>query len=122
MVLEVRTSLRPAFDADSASRQDHNNNRLDQNTFPFVKDIPPELSNSLRPDGLAPPPPAASSSLRSARPTWHKAPSARMGNTEGKQRLILFVAGGMTYSEMRLAYSVGQTLGKEIFIGTSSYS
>jgi syntaxin-binding protein 1 len=42
-----------------------------------------------------------------------------MGNTEGKQRLILFVAGGMTYSEMRLAYSVGQALGKEIFIGAS---
>lgn len=40
-----------------------------------------------------------------------------MGNTEGKQRLILFIAGGMTYSEMRLAYSVGAALGKEIFIG-----
>jgi syntaxin-binding protein 1 len=31
--------------------------------------------------------------------------------------MIIFVAGGMTYSEMRLAYTVGQQLGKEIFIG-----
>lgn len=31
--------------------------------------------------------------------------------------MILFVAGGMTYSEMRLAYTVGQALGKEIYIG-----
>jgi syntaxin-binding protein 1 len=42
-------------------------------------------------------------------------------NTEGKQRMIVFVAGGMTYSEMRLAYTVGQSLGKEIFIGKSNY-
>ncbi|RXK36602.1 syntaxin-binding protein 1 [Tremella mesenterica] len=97
--------------------EDHHANRLDQTLFPFVRDIPPELSNTLR--GGAPPPPAPSSSLRSARPTWHKAPSARMTNTEGKQRMILFVAGGMTYSEMRLAYTVGQALGKEIFIGST---
>ena len=31
--------------------------------------------------------------------------------------MIIFVAGGMTYSEMRLAYTVGQQLGKEVFIG-----
>jgi syntaxin-binding protein 1 len=31
--------------------------------------------------------------------------------------MIVFVAGGITYSEMRLAYTVGQALGKEIFIG-----
>jgi syntaxin-binding protein 1 len=31
--------------------------------------------------------------------------------------MIIFVAGGITYSEMRLAYTVGQALGKEIFIG-----
>ncbi|CAD6581232.1 MAG: vacuolar sorting protein VPS33/slp1 [Tremellales sp. Tagirdzhanova-0007] len=99
--------------------EDHDNNRLDQSTFPFVKEAPPELSHSLRAGGLAAIPPPPSSSLRSSRPTWHKAPSARIGNTEGKQRLILFVAGGMTYSEMRLAYTVGQALGKEIFIGES---
>ncbi|ORY34634.1 Sec1-like protein [Naematelia encephala] len=98
--------------------EDHHNNRLDQSFFPFLRDAPPELSNSLR-AGNAAPPPAPSSSLRSARPTWHKAPSARMANTEGRQRMILFIAGGMTYSEMRLAYTVGQALGKEILIGST---
>jgi len=97
--------------------KDHNYNRLDQTMFPFVKDIPPELTSSQRPGVSAAPPPSASSSLRSARPTWHKAPAARVGNTEGTQRLILFIAGGMTYSEMRLAYTIGQALGKEVFIG-----
>ena len=95
--------------------QDHHNNRLDQTLFPFIKDTPPELAISARNSTNAPVQP--SSSLRSARPTWHKGPSARGVNTEGKQRMIIFVAGGMTYSEMRLAYTVGQQLGKEIFIG-----
>ena len=40
-----------------------------------------------------------------------------MNNTEGRQRMIVFVAGGLTYSEIRCAYTVGQALGKEIFIG-----
>jgi syntaxin-binding protein 1 len=31
--------------------------------------------------------------------------------------LILFVAGGITYSEMRLAYTIGQSLGKDVYIG-----
>lgn len=99
-----------------ADQQDHHNNRLDQNLFPFIKETPPELTISNR-NAAAAAPIQSSSSLRSARPTWHKAPSARMGNTEGKQRMIVFVAGGITYSEMRLAYTVGQALGKEIFIG-----
>jgi syntaxin-binding protein 1 len=38
-------------------------------------------------------------------------------NTEGKQRLIIFVAGGVTYAEMRLAYTMGQSLGKDVYIG-----
>lgn len=42
-----------------------------------------------------------------------------MTNTEGKQRIILFIAGGVTYSEMRLAYTVGQSLGKDVYIGQS---
>jgi syntaxin-binding protein 1 len=94
--------------------EDHHNNRLDLNLFPFVKDVPAELTSpALRANA----PVAPSTSLRSARPTWHKAPSARINNMEGKQRMIIFVAGGITYSEMRLAYTIGQTLGKEIFIG-----
>ena len=33
--------------------------------------------------------------------------------------MIIFIAGGVTYSEMRLAYTLGQSLGKDIYIGWS---
>jgi syntaxin-binding protein 1 len=103
--------------------KDQSSNRLDQNLFPYVKDPPAELvppgrsPSGYGSGGLSPL--APSGSLRSARPTWHKAPSARMTNTEGKQRLIIFIAGGVTYSEIRLAYTLGQQLGKDIYIGKS---
>ncbi|KAK8849808.1 hypothetical protein IAR55_005144 [Kwoniella newhampshirensis] len=99
--------------------EDQHNNRLDQTTFPYVKDAPAEATATLRGGSSSLAPPTPSGSLRSARPTWHKAPSARMNNTEGRQRMIIFVAGGMTYSEMRCAYTVGQALGKEIIIGST---
>jgi len=57
-------------------------------------------------------------SLRSARPTWHKAPEARQkATTESRQRFIIFVAGGLTYSERRMAYLIGNALNKEVIIG-----
>lgn len=95
--------------------EDHSANKLDQNQFPFVRDIPPEMTASLR---NGPPQPSTNhgQSLRSARPTWHKATSARE-NDEGRQRYIIFVAGGVTYSEIRQAYVLGKKLNKEIYIG-----
>jgi len=60
-------------------------------------------------------------SLRSAKPSWHRA--ARTGGpaaVETRQRLLVFVAGGMTYSEMREAYLLSSQLGKDIFIGAAA--
>jgi syntaxin-binding protein 1 len=37
--------------------------------------------------------------------------------TEQRQRIILFVAGGITYSEQRMAYLVGKALNKDVIIG-----
>jgi hypothetical protein len=56
-------------------------------------------------------------SLRSAKPSWHRA--ARTGGpaVETRQRLLVFVAGGMTNSEMREAYLLSSQLGKDIIIG-----
>lgn len=100
--------------------EEQSSNKLDLTNFPYIKDMPPEANPSLRASSAQL---AASSnpsgSLRSARPTWHKAPSARINNTEGKQRFIIFIAGGMTYSEMRCAYTVGQALGKDVYIGST---
>lgn len=116
-------------------------NRLDATIFPYFRDVPPEASipsaashrtGSLRPaalgslrsdtngsaSGLGG---SIGGSLRSARPTWHKAPSARVeANTASRQRYIIFVAGGITHSEQRLAYLIGEALNKEVIIGESS--
>jgi syntaxin-binding protein 1 len=55
-------------------------------------------------------------SLRSQKPAWHRA--AKPGATnEVRQRVIVYVAGGMTYSEIREAYKLSAAHGKDIFIG-----
>lgn len=76
--------------------------KLDQRQFPF-------LSN--RPMG------GAGFSGTSARPTWHRnvgQPAARSG-----PRLIVFVIGGITYSEMRSAYEVTTANKKwEVIVGS----
>lgn len=57
-------------------------------------------------------------SLRSAKPSWHKAVRPNV-LAENKQRVIVFVVGGMTYSEIREAYSLSTSLNKDIYIGIS---
>ncbi|KAI5993317.1 Sec1-like protein [Pisolithus albus] len=94
--------------------QDHVNNKLDQTLFPYVKDAPSALTpaNSTRQT------PTPTTSLRSAKPSWHKAvrPTAPVDN---RQRVIVFVAGGMTYSEVREAYVLSASLNKDIYIGST---
>ena len=93
--------------------QDQVSGKLDPAAFPYVKDFPQSTpaASSARPT-MTP-----TSSLRSAKPSWHRA--ARTGGpaVENRQRLLVFVAGGMTYSEMREAYLLSSQLGKDIFIG-----
>ena len=57
--------------------------------------------------------------MRSAKPSWHRAAKPG-GSQEVKQRLLVFVAGGMTYSEMREAYLLSKSLNKDIIIGGSA--
>jgi syntaxin-binding protein 1 len=88
--------------------QDHVAGKLDISLFPYVKDAP-----------SATPAPAAlqtTTSLRSQKPVWHRA--ARPGGTsETRQRIMVFVAGGMTYSEVREVYQLSTSLNKDIYIG-----
>ena len=93
--------------------QDQVSGKLDPAAFPYVKDYPqiaPAASNMS-------PTPTPTTSLRSAKPSWHRAARAGGTPTETRQRLLVFVAGGMTYSEMREAYILSNQLGKDIFIG-----
>ncbi|KAH8832694.1 Sec1-like protein [Flagelloscypha sp. PMI_526] len=106
--------------------EDNNNNKLDQSLFPYTKDAPSSLtaatSGSLR-SGNSPlrsqTPQQPASSLRSARPGWvnKSAPSQR--NLENRQRVIVFVAGGMTYSESRECYKLSNSLNKDVIIGST---
>ncbi|KAH9004485.1 Sec1-like protein [Lactarius hatsudake] len=97
--------------------EDQVSGRLDPAAFPYVKDYPqaaPATSSSARPS------PTPTTSLRSAKPSWHRA--ARTGGAvaaETRQRVLVFVAGGMTYSEMREAYMLSSQLGKDVIIGST---
>lgn len=89
---------------------------------------------------------SGTTSLRSAKPTWHqKGRSQSVGSVGGAtvgaggtsatmrtvnsvltemsnptaQRMIVFMAGGMTYSEMRTAYQVGKRNNTEVYMGSS---
>lgn len=82
---------------------------LDQNTFPYTK----PFLDANEGAGLAS---ISQSSLRSAKPTWARTRPSAM---EPRQRIIVFVAGGATYSESRACYEVSRTHEKDIYLATS---
>lgn len=79
---------------------------LDQTQFPYVK--PPLDPNE---DAII-----GQGSLRAAKPSW-----AGTGRRvpENRQRIIIFMAGGATFSESRVCYEVGNALNRDIFLATS---
>lgn len=80
---------------------------LDQNTFPYVN--PPLDPNE---DLLA----AQGTSLRAGRPNWA---AAGRRQPENKQRIIIFMAGGATYSEARACYEISRERNKDVILATS---
>ncbi|KAJ9204370.1 hypothetical protein DTO164E3_2132 [Paecilomyces variotii] len=89
--------------------EDHLRGVLDRSVFPFTR--PPAEG-----DGMGTVDTLSQSSLRSAKPTWAR---TRSSNDQPRQRLIVFMAGGATYSEARACYEVSQASGKDIFLVTS---
>ena len=80
---------------------------LDSSVFPPVK---PHLDGPMHDN-------SSSSSLRSAnKPTWAR---TRPTSHEPRQRIIVFMAGGATYSEARACYEVSQSMSKEVYLATS---
>ena len=89
--------------------ENHVRGVLDQNTFPYMK---PEVDatddfNSQE---------SSAASLRSAKPTWAK---SRVASTEPRQRVIVFMAGGATYSEARACYEVSRSTSRDVFLVSS---
>ncbi|KAH0836670.1 Sec1 family-domain-containing protein [Lanmaoa asiatica] len=93
--------------------EDHVNSKLDTSLFPYVKDAPSAITHAASPAT-----PTHTSSLRSAKPSWHKAVRSN-APVDNRQRVIVFMAGGMTYSEIRECYALGGALNKDIYIGST---
>ena len=89
----------------------HATGLVDANTFPYTK---PPLDPTAEAQAAA----AGAASLRSAKPTWARSRTAA-ANTETRQRVIVFMAGGATYAESRVCYEVGKSTGREIVMVTS---
>lgn len=88
----------------------HIQGTLDQTLFPFTR---PHLDSE---DRLLSQGSVSQASLRSAKPTWAR---TRSTATEPRQRIIVFMAGGATYSESRACYEASELCSKDIFLVTS---
>ena len=83
---------------------------LDQHLFPYTK---PLLDGD---DAVIGQVNVSQSSLRSAKPTWARTRPSAM---EPRQRVIVFMAGGATYSESRACYKVSRAFSKDVYMATS---
>lgn len=89
---------------------DHVKGTLDPDVFPYTQPqmIPTGMGNGLEAGSQA--------SLRSAKPTWAR---SRLSIVEPRQRIIVFMAGGATYSESRACYEVSKSSVRDVFLGSS---
>ena len=90
--------------------EDHIRGTLDQLVFPFTM---PHLDTA---EGLLNQGTSSQASLRSAKPTWAR---TRPSALEPRQRIIVFMAGGATYSESRACYEISETFNKDVFLASS---
>lgn len=88
----------------------HVQGTLDQILFPFTR---PHIGSGDRLTGQES---ISQASLRSAKPTWARTRSSAI---EPRQRVIVFMAGGATYSESRACYEISELCSKDIFLTTS---
>ena len=87
--------------------EEHVRGTLPPDIFPYTK---PHAEDPSAQDNT----PAAS--LRSAKPTWAR---SKLSGVEPRQRIIVFVAGGATYSEARACYEVAERTSRDVFLVTS---
>jgi syntaxin-binding protein 1 len=90
--------------------EEHARGTLPQDTFPFTKMSPEDAASMAQDNNAAP------TSLRAAKPTWAK---SRAASAEPRQRVIVFMAGGATYSESRACYEVSNKTNRDVFLVTS---
>jgi len=93
--------------------EDHIANKLDPALFPYAGGTPAPAATSLRTQQTP------TTSLRSSKPSWHKAPGRPGAASNKRERIIVFMAGGMTFSEVREAYDLSSSLGRDVYIGST---
>ncbi|KAF2199541.1 Sec1-like protein [Delitschia confertaspora ATCC 74209] len=87
----------------------HVQGTLDPNIFAYTKPHT-EAHDPAAPNS------APAASLRSAKPTWAK---TKLSSVEPRQRVIVFMAGGATYSESRACYEISEKTSRDVFLVTS---
>ncbi|KAK7202566.1 Sec1-like protein [Myxozyma melibiosi] len=97
--------------------QDVVNNSLDLQTFPYSKDQPETAFESITPVPTSNT--STTSTTRRNKATWHDGPSSH--RAPPAQRIFIFVAGGITYAEARVAYEISEAHGKEVIIGAEDF-
>ncbi|PGH02945.1 hypothetical protein AJ79_07482 [Helicocarpus griseus UAMH5409] len=88
---------------------EQNKGTLDTSVFPYTR---PQLD----PDGTMGQENVSQASLRSAKPTWAR---TRPSAAEPRQRIIVFMAGGATFSEARACYEISRSSSKDVYLATS---
>jgi syntaxin-binding protein 1 len=91
--------------------QDAVSGKLDQTVFPYMGDNPSSAQNGAGPASSG----GAPTSLRSAKPSWQR-PRSKIAPAN-RERLMVFVAGGLTYAEVRAAYEISEAHSKDVIIG-----
>ncbi|CAO3675534.1 unnamed protein product [Umbelopsis vinacea] len=94
----------------------HLKETIDQSLFPLIRVAEPESKNQDTKVGLKQIP-----QLRVYHTKWHK----KTGGTNAGPKppsgppVIIFVAGGITYSEIRSAYELAEAYDREVYIGST---
>ncbi|OAD74659.1 hypothetical protein PHYBLDRAFT_144034 [Phycomyces blakesleeanus NRRL 1555(-)] len=94
----------------------HIKETIDQSLFPLLRVAEPENLRRDSTHALKQVP-----QLRVYKTQWHKKST---GNNAGPKPpsgppIILFIAGGMTYAEIRSAYELSETFNREVYIGST---
>ncbi|KAI8991399.1 Sec1-like protein, partial [Mycotypha africana] len=103
----------------------HFSNTLDPQQFAFTRQS--DVDSAKDGHGHAPGDggiPASGVSLRTTKPTWAKKNNTGSGVTTPIRqhhgaKLIVFVIGGATYSEIRSAYEISDTYNRDVYLGTT---
>ncbi|KAG0279736.1 vacuolar sorting protein VPS33/slp1 [Linnemannia gamsii] len=83
--------------------EEHINGTLDATLYPYTTEAPVQDSAD-----------ATRSLRKTAQPAWEK----KRPNVKGS-RLMIFIAGGVTYSEIRAMYELCHSMGRDIVIGST---